>query len=121
MTCDGCSGPADNECTTCHPSAGTLNPPAGPGKCDCGTAKYFDEPNLTCTDCHESCQECAGGGPSDCTACKANSSLIFISPSTKGPCLCDAVHYFDNTAHVCTACGLGCEVCTPEPASGSSC
>ncbi|XP_053341402.1 proprotein convertase subtilisin/kexin type 5 [Clarias gariepinus] len=81
-TCRTCTGKGVKDCISCHPGDSLSE-----GTCDslCAMGEYYAselEENYNCKPCDQSCVECQGPGPQNCTACPTQFIL-----ATEGRCL----------------------------------
>ena len=83
-----------------------------PSSCECMSNYYASNTNpLECTQCHNDCTDCTGGGSALCTGCSAlNSKLAGDSPNS---CECNSNYYTSSTNPLeCTQCHYDCTDCT---------
>ncbi|XP_036436898.1 proprotein convertase subtilisin/kexin type 5 [Colossoma macropomum] len=80
-TCKICTGKGVEDCSSCHPGH-TLSEGACESLCVMGEYVVFEEQSYNCKPCDESCLECKGPGPHNCTICP----IEFIL-TTEGRCL----------------------------------
>lgn len=73
-TCRTCSGSGALLCTSCV-SSYQLQGGICRSDCFAGEYKSSQGPDVPCEQCHESCVECKGPGPMNCTVCPASFSL----------------------------------------------
>ncbi|XP_077200877.1 proprotein convertase subtilisin/kexin type 5 isoform X2 [Paroedura picta] len=73
-TCSSCSGKGAFSCTSCvwsyHLTDGICN-----SECFAGEYKVSEGDPRRCEKCHETCTECKGLGPLNCTVCPPNTEL----------------------------------------------
>lgn len=86
--------------------------PGGSCLADCGTGFYEDDDDKFCGTCDDSCKECSGEYPENCTQCKTTGAQIFLY---LGMCVssCPNGYYGNETSGVCEICtiGLFCAKC----------
>ncbi|XP_048360333.1 proprotein convertase subtilisin/kexin type 5-like [Sphaerodactylus townsendi] len=83
-TCSSCSGKGALSCTSCvwsHRLAGGICY----SECFAGEYKISEEDPRRCEKCHETCTECKGFGPLNCTICPPNTQL-YLDESRCVPC-----------------------------------
>ncbi|XP_028273367.1 proprotein convertase subtilisin/kexin type 5 [Parambassis ranga] len=73
-SCRACSGKSSQSCDLCFPGYLLLGGRCE-SMCDAGQHPVMKGSGHTCEDCHSSCLECRGPGPSNCTACPAQAIL----------------------------------------------
>ncbi|XP_056379292.1 proprotein convertase subtilisin/kexin type 5 isoform X1 [Hyla sarda] len=73
-TCRTCSGSGALSCTSCV-SSYQLSGNICNSECFAGEFKLTQDPDAVCEKCHESCIECKGPGPNNCTVCPASFSV----------------------------------------------
>ncbi|XP_073526785.1 proprotein convertase subtilisin/kexin type 5 isoform X1 [Phyllobates terribilis] len=73
-TCRTCSRSGALFCTSCVASY-QLSGSICHSECFAGEFKRTQDPDAQCEKCHESCIECKGPGPHNCTVCQASFSL----------------------------------------------
>nr|DBA28043.1 TPA: hypothetical protein GDO54_008459 [Pyxicephalus adspersus] len=76
-TCRTCSGSGALMCTSCV-SSYQLQGGICQSECFAGEYKSTQGPEGQCEKCHESCTECKGPGPMNCTVCPA-SFLLYVN------------------------------------------
>lgn len=112
-TCLTCDGVGISSCLSC--SWGVLNPPGGPGFCECPTSFYPNTPT-SCLPCDINCNSCTSGAPTDCTECFLHAVLSNgVVPSS---CVCEYRHYLPSAPGDCLPCDPSCASCQDGTPSG---
>jgi len=101
-TCLACSGPSNQDCTSCNPNADLMFPPTS--SCQCNNEFYLNSAN-SCLPCDSQCLHCTGAGPNQCSVCKNNAVLQANS------CQCMQSFYM-NTRGICVSCHPSCKTCS---------
>ncbi|XP_053558467.1 proprotein convertase subtilisin/kexin type 5 isoform X2 [Bombina bombina] len=73
-TCKTCSGSGALYCNSCFWNY-QLFGGVCVSECLAGEFKIKEDPDLQCDKCHDSCVECKGAGPQNCTVCPASFAL----------------------------------------------
>ncbi|MEE6459413.1 hypothetical protein FKM82_000626 [Ascaphus truei] len=103
-TCKTCTGAGALSCTSCVWSY-HLSGRICISECLAGEFKVKQDPDLQCEKCHDTCVECKGAGPLNCTVCPANYVLhvdegrcvhcCSATPVDSGEC-CDCTETLDE-------------------------
>uniref|UniRef100_A0A670J3U8 SPC3 n=1 Tax=Podarcis muralis TaxID=64176 RepID=A0A670J3U8_PODMU len=107
-SCPKCPEPTAENCTGCTSS---LND----GRCvlQCPKGKYEFESQ--CHSCHQTCMECSGGEPNQCSACgkdkKGNTHFLYLGECRES---CPLGHYSSEEENTCRPCFEHCEVCPDQ-------
>ncbi|CAI5786880.1 convertase subtilisin kexin type 5 isoform X2 [Podarcis lilfordi] len=107
-SCSKCPEPTSENCTGCTSS---LND----GRCvlQCPKGKYEFESQ--CHSCHQTCMECSGGEPNQCSACgkdkKGNTRFLYLGECRES---CPLGHYSSEEENTCLPCFEHCEVCPDQ-------
>ncbi|EWS74596.1 hypothetical protein TTHERM_000043859 (macronuclear) [Tetrahymena thermophila SB210] len=113
-SCITCTGPLDNQCSSCN--AYILN-----GKCFsvCQSGYFGNQDLKMCEKCNQQCQECASTS-TNCTKC---GDPLYLTGTTCDPNC--PVGYYPNASksgNVCLQCDPKCASCSgPGPSSCKSC
>lgn len=118
--CAECTGPADNECTSCSPSSPVPYFDLTTGRCQdtCGDYFYEDKMSQNCLSCPMGCNKCEWGV--NCTACDLdrNKRMLAVSESGMAECRCIQGFYQDPNDRkniVCLECNISnCLACDGE-------
>ena len=117
LSCTAC----DNSCAECVTDATTCTSCASPNYllgstcvASCGVTKWADDTDRTCKDCGVDCDVCTDSAT--CTDCTGVDKFIHL-----GVCVaaCPTATLTDNGN--CLPCANGCEVCTPDVNTCTSC
>ncbi|XP_054995058.1 extracellular matrix organizing protein FRAS1 [Sorex araneus] len=111
-SCLACVGPEPSHCTQCKKPEDALQATLLPGmdipsgEClpHC-RAQFYLESTGRCEACHQSCVECAGRSPHNCTACQPSRALL------DGRCLARCPDGFFTREGACTECHPTCRQC----------
>ncbi len=80
-TCQTCGGPFSTDCLSCDYYRFLIDDIEGGGgkRCEevCPRGSYPDFDINVCLPCHETCDGCVMGGPSDCLDCKEGKLHLF--------------------------------------------
>ena len=109
--CLGCSGPANNQCTSCQ-TGKFLSAGSCIASCPSGTALIQQGAQWVCQACSAGCAICSISSystqASNCTRCKENYYIYSGSCHTS----CPDGTYSSPTSFSCTSCGItGCQRC----------
>jgi len=63
--------------------------------CVCPDGTYLDDEDMTCYDCHQSCETCSGPGSRDCLSCKEGEIIEYSLFSIECKCPEDTFRYGD--------------------------
>ncbi|EGR34727.1 zinc finger lsd1 subclass family protein, putative, partial [Ichthyophthirius multifiliis] len=112
-SCISCN--AQKVCTKCHYLAfvDTNNNT----QCICQPGSYRDPSNpFRCLKCDESCQECTGPNPNQCTNCPIGALITLNSQtSTEGTCQCkDGWEAHNCLQGYCRKCHISCKKCNGQ-------
>ena len=117
-SCGTCSGPAAHECLSCRStggfeSLGFLANSSCVAECASGTFAQLVGGQVTCQDCHPSCETCSGAGSAACLACPASGTPLHdVGAFEVGACVaeCPAAKYASGGA--CLGCDSSCATCS---------
>eukprot|EP01147_Barroeca_monosierra_P000678 gene678-3978_t len=99
-TSPGCTGPFPTNCSACS-NARELQTNACVSTCPDGTFEQSQGNDRLCVPCHETCSQCTGSSPTDCSKCKharLNNECVVQCP----------IRMFLSSAGVCTTCHAEC-------------
>ncbi|XP_077417485.1 extracellular matrix organizing protein FRAS1 isoform X1 [Vanacampus margaritifer] len=82
----------------------------------CPAGTYQDNHRSQCRRCSESCSECAGASPRECSSCSHPAALL-----NDGECVPDCGDAFYSQDGVCGACHPSCASCFPDKPDCASC
>lgn len=111
ISCETCSGPADDDCETCPPASSKLYQ----GRCltSCPTGTFYNSEVKECQECHMTCAQCSGPEPTDCIQCQDR--LMFDQQShmcgVKGEGNCPPGTFLEDDAFTCSSCDKTCDSC----------
>ena len=117
-SCATCSGPTANECLSC-PSNGFLANSSCVAECPNGTFAQLVGEQVTCLDCHPSCESCASAGSAACLSCPASGTPLHDEGAyAVGACLaeCPAGKY--ASGNTCLECDSSCATCSAAGIGG---
>ncbi|XP_062964839.1 extracellular matrix organizing protein FRAS1 isoform X1 [Cynocephalus volans] len=111
-SCLTCAGPEPSQCTGCRkPEEGLqveqlsgAGIPAGECLSQCRAHFYLESTGL-CEACHQSCLQCSGKSPHDCTVCRPSHVLL------DGQCLSQCPDGYFNQEGSCAECHPTCREC----------
>lgn len=104
-TCKGCTGPLATNCSQCFPCENLSS-----GSCNCNPTCFRLTSTSNCEPCHPTCAGCSdGNGPSYCTLCYSNASIVGTSPNA---CLCNVRYYPSPSSASCLPCDSLCLTCS---------
>jgi len=92
--CDVCTGPNNNQCSSCSTSKNAIF--KSPSTCDCPFGYYFDQERIECRECNPLCKGCLGPNSNQCIQCNFPSGLEV--DNVKNLCVpyCDDTYYKNN-------------------------
>ena len=109
-SCSGCTGPNNNQCSTCN--SGYFLQPSGTGCLDsCPNGCWGNTDSHTCESCNTACSICTGPSDTQCSACNSGYFLQPAPDDTSCLTTCQTGYWKDTTNHVCTPCNAACEAC----------
>ena len=107
INCNTCSGPAENECSTCAPGKYLLT---SNQSCNsiCPNSYYTDTIYNICILCNNSCRTCIGPSALNCQTC------FFPNFLENSSCMaeCSIGYYFDSSKIMCEICFQSCNSCS---------
>ncbi|XP_015746065.1 proprotein convertase subtilisin/kexin type 5 isoform X2 [Python bivittatus] len=111
-TCHTCKGKGEFKCTTCvtsyHFFAGICN-----SVCLLGEYQVSEVKPSKCEKCHDSCMQCKGPGPFNCTSCHLNMEL-YVDEYRCVPCCKDAGLMQTQECCNCTIMSDECILVVPD-------
>ena len=104
-TCNTCTGPGVNQCSSCNADIKLLNK----GFCPCSGNKTMNSSGY-CVECDKTCTTCLGLSDSNCTTCKKGAIL-----ANNQKCIC-LPGYFQDISGGCSAipCHFSCLECNDK-------
>ena len=114
--CSRCQGDANN-CGTYTNNANCMQEHSCRGwawVCRCNNG-FFENSNLTCSQCHSTCKTCSNQSPNSCLTCKANANLVELQKNQYS-CVCKAGFTLNSATGECyqslnTTCHPTCLTC----------
>ncbi|KAM9823010.1 extracellular matrix organizing protein FRAS1 [Syngnathus typhle] len=103
-------------CRSCRPQRPLLSADGDGCLATCPAGTYLDNGPKQCRSCSESCSECVGASPRECSACSDPAALL-----KDAECVPDCGEAFYIQDGVCHACHPSCASCFPDKADCTSC
>ncbi|XP_061672611.1 extracellular matrix protein FRAS1 isoform X3 [Syngnathoides biaculeatus] len=103
-------------CQSCVPQLPLLSAEGDRCMATCPAGTYQDNLRRQCRRCSESCSECVGPSPRECTSCSDPAALLQDSE-----CVPDCGTAFYSQDGVCHACHSSCDSCFPDKPDCATC